>query len=103
MSAIKRGGLYELYYLSVISWHFKIFCLGAHKYYTTKNFEFSPFIYVLVIAQADVITEIEDTITYSDKLTIPVFQLKDLSDLYKKQIILHGAATKDTKYVHATR
>ena len=65
----------------------------------TKNFEFSPFIYVLVIAQADVITEIEDT----DKLTIPVFQLKDLSDLYKKQIILHGAATKDTKYVHATR
>ena len=46
---------------------------------------------------------LRDTITYSDELTIPVFQLKDLTDLYKKQMILHGAATKDTKYFHATR
>ena len=37
---------------------------------------------------ADVITYIKDT---------AVFQLKDLTDLYKKQIILHGAAIKDTK------
>ena len=32
-STIKRGGLNELWYLSVISRHFKIFCKGAQKYY----------------------------------------------------------------------
>ena len=51
-SAIKRGGLYELCYLSVISRHFKIFCKGAHKYYMTKNIGFSHCIYVLGIALA---------------------------------------------------
>ena len=49
------------------------------------------------------ITYIEDIIIYSDELTIPVFQLKDLTELYKKQMTLHGTATKDTKYLHATR
>ena len=46
---------------------------------------------------------VEDTITYSDELTISVFQLKGLTELYQKQMILRGAATKDTKYVYATR
>ena len=98
-SPIKKGGLYELCYLSVISRHFKIFCKEAHRYYMTENVGFRCFIYVLRIALADVITYIEDTITYSDELTIPEFRLKDLTELYKKEIILYGAATRDTKYV----
>ena len=94
-SAIKKGGLYE----SIChTRHFKIFCKGVHRYYMTENVGFRCFIYVLRMALTDVITYIEDTITYSDELTIPVFQLKDLTELYKKQIILYGAATKDTKY-----
>ena len=68
----------------------------------TENVGFRRCIYLLGIAIADVITCAEDTITYSEKLTIPVFELKDLTELYKKQMILHGAATKDRKYVHAT-
>ena len=59
--------------------------------------------FLIGLALADVITCAEDTITYSEELTIPVFELKDLAELYKKQMILHGAATKDRKYVHATR
>ena len=69
----------------------------------TGNVGFRRCIYVLGIALANVITFIEDTISYSDELTFPVFQLKDLTELHKKQMILHGAATKDTKNVHTTR
>ena len=76
---------------------------GAHKYYLTENVGFRRCIYVLGTALADVITFIEDTISYSDELTISLFQLKDLTELHKKQMILHGAATKDTKNVHTTR
>ena len=65
--------------------------------------EFRRCIYVLGIALADVITYIEETISYSEELIIPVFQFKDLTELYKKQMILHGVATKDTKYIHSTR
>ena len=39
----------------------------------TENVGFRCFIYVLRMALTDVITYIEDTITYSDELTIPVF------------------------------
>ena len=35
-------------------------------------------------------------------MVIPLFQLKYLVELYKKQLILHRAVTKDTKYVYAT-
>ena len=45
---------------------------------------FSHCIYVLGIALADVATCIEDAISYPDELTIPVFQLRDLTELYKK-------------------
>ena len=69
----------------------------------TENVGFRHCIYVLRIALADVIAYIEDTISYNDELTIPVFQLKHLTELYKKQKISHGAATKDTKYVYATQ
>ena len=34
-------------------------------------------------------------------MAIPLFQLKYLAELYKKQLILHRAVTKDTKYVYA--
>ena len=54
-SAIIRGGLYELCYLSVILRHIEIFCKGAHKYYMTKNVGFSRYIYVLGITLVDVI------------------------------------------------
>ena len=64
--------------------------------------EFRHCIYVLGIALADFLIYIEETISYSDELTIPVFQFKDLTELYKKQMILHAVVTKDTKYVHAT-
>ena len=69
----------------------------------TENVGFRHCIYVLRIALADVIAYIEDTISYNDELTIPVFQLKHLTELYKKQMISHGTATKDTKYVYATQ
>ena len=36
-------------------------------------------------------------------MATPVFQLRRLTELYKKHMILHGAATKDTKYVYVTR
>ena len=39
----------------------------------------------------------------SDSSTIPVFRLKDLTDLYKKRIILHGASSEEPLSVHATR
>ena len=68
----------------------------------TENVGFRHCIDVLGIVLADVIAYIEDTISYNDELTIPVFQLKYLTELYKKQMISHGAATKDTKYVYAT-
>ena len=80
--------------LPVISQHFKIFCKGVHKYYMTENVGFSRCIYVIGIALADVITYIEDTLTYSDELTISVFQLKDLTEVCKKQMVLPGAASK---------
>ena len=72
----KRGGLYKLCYLSVIS----RLCKGNHKYYMKENVEFSRCIYLLDFALEDVITYIEDTITYSDELKILVFQLKNLTD-----------------------
>ena len=96
-SALKRGGPYEFCYLFVISRRFKIFCKGARKYYMTWNVGFSRCKYVLDIALADVIPFIDDTITHSDKLKILVFRLKDLTEL-----ILHGAATKNTKYIYTT-
>ena len=65
--------------------------------------EFRRCIYVIGIALADVIIYIEETISYSDELTIHVFQFKDLAELYKKPMILYGVATKDTKYIHAAR
>ena len=64
----------------------------------TEKVGFMRCIYVLAAALADVITYIEGTITSSDELTIPVFQLKDVTDLHKKQVILQRAATKDTTY-----
>ena len=97
-SAIKRGVLCKLCCLSVTS----ELCKGAHKYYMKENVEFSRCIYVLSFAVEDVITYIESTITYSGDLEIPVFQLKYLTDQHKKNMIFHGAATKNTKYVHAT-
>ena len=85
----------------VISRHFKMLYKGAHKNYIIENVGFSRCSYVLRIALADVL--ILEILLISEKLPIPVFQLENLTDLYKKQMILHGAATKDTKYVHTTR
>ena len=49
-----------------------------------ENVGFTRCIYVLAIVLADVITYIEGTISYSDELTIPVFKVTDLTELYKK-------------------
>lgn len=102
-SAIIRGGLYELCYLSVILRHIKIFCKGAHKYYMTKNVGFSRCIYVLGITLADVILLLKTLLFTLMSWQFLCRNLKNLTDLYQNQMILHEAATKDTKYVHATR
>lgn len=52
---------------------------------------------------ADVAGFIEDYVTFSDASTVPVFRLKDLTEIYKKQVVLHGASAKETETVHATR
>ena len=72
--AIKREGPYELCYMSVISRHFKMLCKWAHKNYIIENVGFSRCSYVLRIVLADVI--ILEILLISEKLTIPVFQLK---------------------------
>ena len=43
----------------------------------------------------DVVGFIEDTITFSDTSTVPVFRLKDLTDMYKKQMVLYGTSAKE--------
>ena len=52
---------------------------------------------------ADVVGFIKNYITFSDASTVPAFRLKDLTDMYKKQMVLHGAPAKETETVHATR
>ena len=45
---------------------------------------------------------IEDTITFSDTSTVPVFRLKDLTDMYKNQMLPHGASVEETETVQVT-
>ena len=68
---------------------------GREGVYYKKERKFSTN-YVTYLSFHNIQTYIEDNITYFDELTTPVFQLRRLTELYKKHMILHGAATKDT-------
>ena len=50
-----------------------------------------------------VLQYIEDTIVFLAEEAMPVFRLQDLTSIYKKQMLKHGALEKDAKRVHSTR
>lgn len=54
------------------------------------------------IAMADVDRLLEDTTKFSDASITPVFQLKDLTNMYKKQMVRRGASAEETEKAHAT-
>ena len=54
------------------------------------------------IAYSKVLEFIEESVLTSDETTIPVFYLKELSEMYKKHLIAQGA-TETANSVHRTR
>ena len=46
---------------------------------------------------------IEDQIEISTDISIPVFRLKDIYDLFRQRMLFHGACLEETETIHRTR
>ena len=63
---------------------------------------FFPTFSVRHIAITDVVGFIEDYTTFSDASIVSVLRLKDLTDIYKKEMVLHGASAEEAETVNPT-